>query len=82
MNTKEWPHANPCSKCGREPDKFEIFGLYYVQCRNCDKIELSISPKLVVQNWNELYGRTTVHRSKKTPTGNGGCGKSKTGKTK
>ncbi|MBO7712939.1 MAG: hypothetical protein J6S85_05180, partial [Methanobrevibacter sp.] len=77
MKEQEWPHANPCSRCGKQPEQSEIFGIYYVQCRQCDKIEMSVTKKLVTENWNNLYGRTDTHYSKTTPTTDGGRSKEK-----
>ena len=79
---EEWPVANPCSKCGRKPEQTKVFDLYYVQCRHCGKVEVSITKKIVTENWNSLYGRTTKHYLKTTPATDGGRSKSKTIKTK
>ena len=73
MINKLWPVANPCSKCGKQPEQSEIFGMYYCQCRNCDKIELSVSRKMVTENWNKLYGRqNTGYKTASASTANGG----------
>lgn len=83
MKGNDWPHANPCSKCGKEPEQTEIFGMYYCQCRDCEKIEVSITKKLVTENWNNLYGRqNTGYKVAAASKTNGGCGKAETGKTK
>ena len=82
MNKNEWPRANPCSRCGKKPEQIEIHGLYYVQCKNCERIEVSVTKKIVTENWNSLYGRTNMHYSSSAPKTNGGRGKKKTVKSK
>lgn len=47
----------PCDKCGHVPTLTELSGLYYIGCRRCNKLEMALHPKTVVENWNDMNRR-------------------------
>jgi hypothetical protein len=56
----------PCAKCKRPPRCFEVSGLWYIQCTGkCERLEVGLTPKKVVENWNILNVRGTKYIPKK-----------------
>jgi hypothetical protein len=57
----------PCAKCKRPPRCFEVSGLWYIQCTGkCERLEVGLTPKKVVDNWNMLNVRGEKYIPKKT----------------
>lgn len=42
----------PCMTCKEQPVYKEIANMYYLKCLNCEKIEVAIAKKTVIENWN------------------------------
>lgn len=52
----------PCSKCKTKPRFYEVTGLWYIQCPSkCDRLEVGVSKKRVIENWNELNKKSVKY---------------------
>ena len=57
-----------CSKCQRKPILYQRSGLWYVECvGSCERLELAITKKKVIENWNELNRRVVKEKIKAKP---------------
>lgn len=52
----------PCSKCKTKPRFYEVTGLWYIQCPGkCDRLEVGVTRKKVIENWNELNKKSVKY---------------------
>lgn len=55
----------PCAKCKTKPRFYEVTGLWYIQCSGkCERMEVSVSKKRVIENWNELNQKSVKYVNK------------------
>lgn len=55
----------PCAKCKAKPRFYEVTGLWYIQCLGkCDRLEVGMTRKKVIENWNELNKKSVKYVAK------------------
>jgi hypothetical protein len=55
----------PCSKCKTVPRFYEVTGLWYIQCPGrCERMEVGVSKKRVIENWNEMNKKSVKYVNK------------------
>ena len=57
-----------CSKCQKKPKLYQRVGLWYIECAgSCERLEMAITKKRVIENWNELNRRVVKEKIKTQP---------------
>lgn len=52
----------PCAKCKTKPRFYEVTGMWYIQCPGkCERMEVGITKKKVIGNWNELNKKSVKY---------------------